>query len=79
MIPLRPGFSPVVCTINMIGRDDHHWTMMALRDGRVVARRHGNQGQRKLSRVVIKHWLHPEFRDEETLRYIAELKGFAAL
>lgn len=72
-------FTSVLWAINAIGRDDRHYTLFMLRNGEVIARRYGNHGQGPYDRIKLKRFVHPDFRTEETLRYIADLKGFIAL
>lgn len=73
---LATNWNTVLYAVNAIGRDARHYTVMMVRNGTVLARRHGLKENRRL---VIRGHVAPEFRDEETLRYIAWLKGFVVL
>lgn len=73
----------VVASINVQGGDGQFYAMMMLADGRVVARRVGRKkagGMFALQYIRSKDTAVPEeFRDEETLRYIAEMKRYRVL
>lgn len=72
---LERKWNQVICAVNAIGNDACHYTIMMLSNGTVLARRHKDVGRR----MVLRGHVPPVFRDEETLRYIAYLKGFAVL
>jgi hypothetical protein len=76
---LTTKWNNVLAAVNAIGRDDRHYTLMMVTNGTVLGRRHGNRGIVEINRIVLKGNIHPAFRTEETLRYVAWLKGFTVL
>jgi hypothetical protein len=70
----------VIAAFNVQGGDGHFYAMMMLADGRVVARRAGrNESGGMFPMHYVRHETPEEFRDEETLRYIAEMKRYKVL
>lgn len=66
--------------VSAIGRDDRHYTlMMVTGNGAVLARRWYTENSNRSQPFTMKSFVHPAFRSEETLRYIAELKGFVVI
>lgn len=73
-------WNTVLYAVNAIGRDNRHYTIMMVRgNGAVLARRWHTENSDRSQPFTVKSFVHPEFRSEETLRYIAWLKGFAVL
>lgn len=72
-------WNTVLYAVNAIGRDDRHYALMMVRgNGAVLARRWHIEDSRHKP-FTVKSFVHPSFRSEETLRYIAWLKGFVVI
>jgi hypothetical protein len=70
----------VLYAVNAIGRDDRHYTVMMVKGkGAVLARRWYTENEKRGKPFTVKSFVHPELRSEETLRYIAWLKGFVVI
>lgn len=76
---LTTKWNNVLAAINAIGYDDRHYTLMMVTNGTVIGRRHGVRGTVTINRIILKGNIHPALRTEETLRYVAWLKGFVVL
>lgn len=70
----------MVAAVNAQGGDGRIYTLMMLADGGVVARRAGkNENGNPFHRFYIRRRTGEQFRDLETLVYIAEGKGFTPI
>lgn len=77
---LTTKWNNVLYAVNAIGRDDRHYTlMMVIGNGAVLGRRWYTEKGNRSQPFTVKSFVHPAFRSEETLRYIAWLKGFVVI
>lgn len=67
----------IIAAVNATGRDGRMYTLMMRVSGEVVGRRAGfNEFGNPFRLFSVRRRVHADFRDYETLAYIAELKGY---
>ena len=70
------AYMQVVAAINAENEAGVRHTLMMLASGKVVARRIDGYPEALGPRIYLRKNIPPEFRDYDTLLYIAEQKGF---